>query len=73
MKTEQAEYAIHGQYQTYKDWQLRHDLERLSKVYHQLKNFNSTKLAETIYNEEQAEKVLKELDKICDEMNLRRI
>lgn len=67
------EMAITGRYETYKNWQLHHDLLRLCEAYRRLREFKSERVDETIYNERKRSEILKELDKICDEMNIRGI
>jgi hypothetical protein len=65
--------AIPGKYSTYRNWQLHHDLLRLSEAYRRLREFKSQRADETLYNERKRAEVLAQLDKICDEMNIRGI
>jgi hypothetical protein len=66
-------YAVCGCYKSYKNWQLVYELERLGEIYRKTKNFQSNWADEYFFHQKKAADLLIELDKICDEMNIRGI
>lgn len=66
-------YAVQGKYETYKNWQLRMELERLVEIVRKLKTFKSSRVDESLYTEGRIAHFMEEAQLVCDEMNIRGI
>lgn len=66
---------IRRKYETYSNWMLKHDFERIISIHQALIAHKKECLRadEVLFNESQQAKTLAQLDAICDEMNIRGI